>query len=156
VPPNLVSDPWRQKLPPRLIPAAFAVLPDWQLISGHDGERTGSVPDIHGERDAFGIRSLNVHAPIVIGREITLPAMGRPRLRLKLCTDPGQIWKLEARHGERLLKAEEIKDETHPDHWKTIEIDLTPAAGQPGWLTVRLTCVNGDHVLWWKGAEVVF
>jgi hypothetical protein len=63
------------------------------LVSGHDGERTGSVPDIHGERDAFGFRCLNVHAP---------------------------------------------------------------AAGNPGWLTFRMTCTSGDHVLRWKGAEAVF
>ena len=83
--------------------------------------------------------------------------MGRPRLRLRLGNDAGQVWKLEARHGEQVLKTEEIKDETHKDRWKTIEIDLAPAAGKSGWLTVRAAkSTNGDHVLWLKGAEVVF
>jgi hypothetical protein len=127
-----------------------------QLTSGHDGDRTGLVPGIHGERDVLGVRSLNVQSPIVLAREITLPAMGRPRLRLRLGTDGGQVWKLDVRHGEQVLQADEIKDETHPDRWKTLEVDLTPAAGQSGWLSVRLTCANGDHALWLKAAEVVY
>ena len=58
--------------------------------------------------------------------------------------------------NDQLLKAEEIKDETHKDRWKTLEIDLTPAAGQSGWLTIDARSQNGDHALWWKEAEVVF
>jgi outer membrane protein assembly factor BamB len=154
--PEYSSDPWRQKIPPAVRNAAFRVLPDWLLTSGFDGDRTGLVADIHGERDVLGVRSLNVHAPIVLAREISLPAMGRPRLRLRMGTDGGQVWKLEARHGDQLLKTEEIKDETHPDRWKTIEIDLSLAAGKTGWLSVKLTCANGDHVLWLKSAEIVY
>jgi hypothetical protein len=154
--PQYVSDPWRQRIPSAVCNAAFRVLPDWQFTSGHDGDRTGLVPEVHGERDVLGVRSLNVHAPILLAREITLPAMGRPRLRLRMGTDGGQVWKLEVRHGEQVLKSEEIKDETHPDRWKTIEVDLSPAIGKSGWLAVKLTCANGDNVLWLKGAEVVY
>jgi outer membrane protein assembly factor BamB len=150
------GDPWRGRIPPKLTAAAFQVLPDWQLVSGIEGDRTGLVPEIHGEKDVLGLRTQGAVAPIVLGREITLPTMGRPRLRVRLGNDAGQIWKLEVRHGEQLLRAEEIKDETHQDRWKTIEIDLAPAAGKTGWLTVRLQCANGDNVLWLKGAEVVF
>jgi hypothetical protein len=154
--PQVASDPWRQRIPLAVRQAAYRVLPDWQLTSGHDGDRTGLVPEIHGERDVLGVRSLNVQSPIVLAREITLPAMGRPRLRLRLGTDGGQVWKLDVRHGEQVLQADEIKDETHPDRWKTLEVDLTPAAGQSGWLSVRLTCANGDHAIWLKAAEVVY
>jgi hypothetical protein len=156
VPPAVFNDPWREHVPARLTTAGYAVLPDWQLLSGGEGDRTGLVADVHGEKDVLGVRSLGAAAPIVLGREITLPAMGRPRLRIRLGTDGGQTWKLEARHGEQVLRSEEIKDQTHPDRWKTIEIDLAPAAGNSGWLTIRLQSTNGDHVLWLKGAEVVF
>ena len=40
--------------------------------------------------------------------------------------------------------------------WKTIEVDLSPALGTAGWLTIRAQSVGGDHVLWGKSAEVVF
>jgi hypothetical protein len=156
VPPPVLNDPWRQRVPARLTAAAYAVLPDWQLLSGAEGDRTGLVPEIHGEKDVLGVRSQGAPAPIVLARQITLPAMGRPRLRVRLGGDPGQTWKLEVRHGEQSLKQEEIKDQTHPDRWKTIEIDLSPAAGNSGWLTLRLQSTSGDHVLWLKGAEVVF
>jgi outer membrane protein assembly factor BamB len=157
VPPAVAGDPWRQRVPPRLTTAAFQVVPDWQLSSGgEDRDRTGLVPDVHGEKDVLGVRSLGAATPILLAREITLPAMGRPRLRLRLATDAGQSWKLEARHGQHVLRSEEIKDQTHPDRWKTIEIDLSPAAGQSGWLTVRVQSTGGDHVLWLKSAEVLF
>jgi hypothetical protein len=135
--------------------AAFQTLPDWRLVSGVEGDRTGLVSEIHGEKDVLGVRSTGA-SPIILAREIKLPAMDRPRLRLRLASDAGHVWKLEVRLGEQLLKTEEIKDETHKDRWKTIEVDLASASGQSGWLTVRLQSTNGDHVAWWKGAEVVY
>ncbi|HZN33838.1 MAG TPA: PQQ-binding-like beta-propeller repeat protein, partial [Pirellulaceae bacterium] len=149
------SDPWRQRLPGELTQAAWELLGDWQLISAQGGDRTGRVAEVHGERDVLGLRASGAW-PVVLARELTIPKQGRPRLRLKLGNDGGQLWKLEVRHGERLLKTEEFKDETHKDRWKTLEIDLTPAAGHAGWLTIDARSANGDHVLWWKDAEVLF
>ncbi len=155
VPPAVSANPWLARVPSQLTSAAYAVLPDWRLFCGVDGDRTGLVPEVHGERDVFGVRSTGA-MPIVLAREIKLTAMDRPRLRLRLASDGGQVWKLAVRVGEQVLKTEEIKDETHPDRWKTIEIDLAPAAGTSGWLAVELQSANGDHTLWWKGAEVVY
>jgi hypothetical protein len=109
------------------------------------------VDDVHGERGVLGLR----HAgdwPIVLARELTVPPQGQPRLRLRLASDAGQHWKLEVRLGEKLLTAAEFKDE--PDRWKTLEIDLTPSAGHSGWLTIEAKSQSGDHVLWWKAAEL--
>ncbi|MEX2173461.1 MAG: PQQ-binding-like beta-propeller repeat protein, partial [Pirellulaceae bacterium] len=153
-PAGVLDDPWRQRVPVPLREASYAVLPDWQLLSGHDGDRTGLVAEAHGEKGVLGVRSTRA-APVVLGREIALPAMGRPRLRLRLATDAGHRWKLEVRLGQQVLKTEEINDQTHPDRWITIEIDLTPAAGQSGWLTAGLQS-EGDHALWLKSAEVIF
>jgi hypothetical protein len=155
LPPSLARDPWLVRIPPRLTVAAFQTLPDWRLVSGVEGDRTGLVSEIHGEKDVLGVRSTGA-SPIILAREIKLPAMDRPRLRLRLASDAGHVWKLEVRLGEQLLKTEEIKDETHKDRWKTIEVDLASASGQSGWLTVRLQSTNGDPVAWWKGAEVVY
>ncbi len=155
VPPAVTSNPWLARVPPQLTAAAWSVLPDWRLFSGVDGDRTGLVPEAHGEKDVFGVRSTGA-TPIVLAREIKLPAMDRPRLRLRIANDGGQVWKLAVRLGEQVLKTEEIKDETHKDRWKTIEIDLAPAAGHSGWLAIELQAASGDHTLWWKGAEVVY
>ena len=154
-PPAIAADPWLARVPAQLTAAAWSVLPDWRLMSGADGDRTALVVEAHGEKEVLGIRSTGA-TPIVLAREIRLPAMDRPRLRLRFANDGGQVWKLAVRLGEQVLKTEEIKDETHPDRWKTIEIDLAPAAGRTGWLSVELQSTNGDHTLWWKGAEVVY
>lgn len=155
VPLAVTANAWLQRIPAQLTSAAYKVLPDWRLLRGSDGDRTALVPEAHGEKDVFGVRSTGATS-IVLAREIKLPAMDRPRLRLRFANDPGQVWKLAVRLGEQVLKAEEIKDETHKDRWKTIEVDLAPAAGQSGWLAVELQSANGDHTLWWKGAEVVY
>jgi hypothetical protein len=155
VPRAVTTNPWLQRIPPGLTAAAYQLLPDWRLLRGSDGDRTGVVPDAHGEKDVFGVRSSGATS-IVLAREIKLPAMDRPRLRLRFANDGGQVWKLAVRLNEEVLKAEEIKDETHKDRWKTIEVDLAPAAGKSGWLAVELQSASGDHTLWWKGAEVVY
>ncbi|MCI0357220.1 MAG: PQQ-like beta-propeller repeat protein [Planctomycetaceae bacterium] len=155
VPLAVTANPWLSRIPPQLTTAAYQVLPDWRLLRASDGDRTGLVPEAHGERDVFGVRSTGATS-IVLAREIKLPAMDRPRLRLRFANDAGQVWKLAVRLGEQVLKTEEIKDDTHKDRWKTIEVDLAPAAGQSGWLAVELQSTNGDHTLWWKGAEVVY
>ena len=134
---------------------AFDVLGDWQLVSSAGGDRTGRVDDVHSEKKVLGLR----HAgpwPVTLARELTVPLQGRPRLRLRLCTDAGQHWKIDVRHGQKLLKSEDIKDDTHKDRWKTLQIDLSPAAGASGWLTITARSQSGDHVLWWKEAEVLF
>jgi outer membrane protein assembly factor BamB len=151
----VAANPWLARVPPQLTATAWKVLPDWRLLCGADGERTGLVPEAHGEKDVLGIRSTGA-TPIILAREIKLPAMDRPRLRLRFANDGGQAWKLAVRLGEQVLKTEEIKDETHRERWKTIEIDLAPAAGRSGWLAVELQAASGDHTLWWKGAEVVY
>ena len=83
LPASLATDPWRQRLPAKLSVAAWQVLPDWQLLSGLDGDKTGLAADIHGEKDVLGIRS-TAPAPIILGREIALPASGKPRLRVRI------------------------------------------------------------------------
>jgi outer membrane protein assembly factor BamB len=155
LPPAVATNPWLARVPPQLTAAAWAVLPEWRLLCGAVGDRTGLMPEVHGEREVFGVRSTGA-TPIVLAREITLPAMDRPRLRLRFANDGGQHWKLTVRLGEQVLKKEEIKDDTYKERWKTIEIDLASAAGQSGWLAIELQAANGDHTLWWKGAEVAY
>ena len=93
---------------------------------------------------------------MTLGREVTVPAMGQPRLRLKIATDPGQNWKLEVRHGTQVLRTDEMTDEKFPDRWKTLEIDLSPVAGKSAWLQFRAQSTNGDHVLYIERAELLF
>jgi outer membrane protein assembly factor BamB len=160
-PPTLLraaSDPWLQRVPRHLTAAAATVLPAWQLWSGESGDRTGMVSDVHGQHRVLGVRSTGAW-PIVLGRELE-PADTPSRLRLRLATDGGQTWKVEVRLGTRLIAEVEITDASHPDRWKTLDIELPPAveshdaAGRSTWLTVRAQSKSGDHVLWVQQAEI--
>jgi outer membrane protein assembly factor BamB len=152
-------DPWRQRIPRPLSSAAATLLPDWQLLSGEAGDRTGIVSDVHGQHGVLGIRSTGAW-PILLGRQV--PSAERPsRLRLHLATDGGQIWKVKVRLGALLVADMEVTDASHPDRWKTLDIDLQPV-GAPGeklegsaWLTIRAQSKSGDHVLWIQRAELV-
>jgi hypothetical protein len=156
IPPEYLGDPWRQRIVPILTQTAWQRLGgDWLLHSGQAGDRTGLVDDAHGVPKVLGVRSTGAW-PIVLAREVTVPAQGKPRLRLRIANDAGQTWKLETRHGAQVIATEEITDAKFPDRWKTIEIDLTPVAGKSGWLSFRAQCTNGDHVLYVERAELVF
>ena len=65
-------------------------------------------------------------------------------------------WKLQVNVGDQLVQELEVKDETHPDRWKTLEIELAPAAGKQGWLTVSAVHSGGNpSPLYWKTLELV-
>jgi outer membrane protein assembly factor BamB len=156
VPLAYLNDPWRQRLPPNLPPAAFHRLgSDWLLLSGQGGDRTGTVDDAHGVQRVLGVRSTAAW-PVAVGREVTVPTQGKPRLRMRIANDAGQTWKLETRHGSEIIATEEITDAKYADRWKTIEIDLSAARGKTGWLTFRAQSTNGDHVLYIERVELVF
>ncbi|MDX1946361.1 MAG: PQQ-binding-like beta-propeller repeat protein [Pirellulaceae bacterium] len=150
---NLPLDPWRPRVPPRLREQAARALPDWQLVSGQDGEKTGLLAEMHGERDVLGIRS-SATSPIVIGREVAFPPTGEPRLNLRLGNDAGQTWNVQVRLAGQLLKTETITDGTHKDRWKTLVIDLFPALGKEGWLTIQAQSPSGDVPLWIRSVEL--
>jgi hypothetical protein len=115
------------------------------------------MPEAHGEKDVVGLRA-TAQSPVVFARQISLPAGGKPRLRIRVGNDPGQNWKLTVAFGNKELHAVDITDKTHPDRYKQLEIDMSPVAGQSGTLVVQAQFVStGDATaLFWKALEVVF
>ena len=112
------------------------------------------VDDVHGVQKVLGVRSTGAW-PIVIAREVTVPT---PATRACGCGSPmtpARPGSSKRAHGTQVLNTEEITD-ANPDRWKTIEIDLSPVAGQTGWLTFRAQSTNGDHVLYVERVELVF
>ena len=155
--PEPARDIWLRHVPPPLAAAAASVARDWQLVSGLAGDRTGLVPEAHGETNILGIR-LNSQTPLALARQISLAAGSKAKLRLRVANDPGHHWKLEVRLGERMVQTVDISDQTHPDRWKTIEVDLSSLAGTSGMLVVSGRFVSGggnETVTFWKAAELV-
>jgi hypothetical protein len=156
LPGPIVRNPWTQRVAPPLVATTYSKLAgDWLLLSGQAGDRTGLIDGVHGVNGALGLRSTAAW-PVVLSREVAIPEHGQPRLRLRIGTDPGTIWKIEVRHGNEVLYADEINDTKFPDRWKTIQIDAASAGGKSGWLTIRAQATNGDHVLFVESAELVF
>ncbi|MFN0018149.1 MAG: PQQ-binding-like beta-propeller repeat protein [Pirellulaceae bacterium] len=148
---------WSRNLASNQQAAARKFLPDWQLLASSPGDRTGLMPEAHGEKDVLGLRATAI-SPVVFSRQITLPGGGKPRLRIRVGNDPGQNWKLLVSFGDKQLHAVDITDATHPDRYKQLEIDLSPVAGQSGNLVVQAQFVStGDATaLFWKALEVLF
>jgi|GEM_PF-1206076 len=153
-PPSSESTAW-QSTPPAVAAVATSKFPSWQLISAMAGDKTGLVADVHGEKDILGTRSQSGW-PTTWARSISLPPDSKRRLRLRVGTDSGMQFKVQVHVGEKLVQELEVKDETHPDRWKNLEIDLSPAAGNEGWLTVTAVHSGGNpSPFYWKTLELV-
>jgi hypothetical protein len=152
-----VEQLWSRNLAPNQQIAARKFFPDWQLLASTPGDRTGLIPEAHGEKDVLGLRA-TAQSPVVFARQLTLPAGGKPRLRIRVGNDPGQNWKLRVSFGDKQLHLVDITDATHPDRYKQLEIDLSPVAGQSGNLVLEAQFVStGDATaLFWKALEILF
>jgi outer membrane protein assembly factor BamB len=151
------GDLWRRNLPPALATAAASAFPKWELLSGQIGERTGILPEAHGERDLLGVRT-NPQWPIAFARAVEIPAGAKPRLKLRIGNDAGHDWKIEVRFGDRVVQSIDVNEQAYPDRWKTLEVDLSSLAGQSGTLVVCGRFVKGGEnqtVTFWKTLEVV-
>jgi hypothetical protein len=154
---RLVEDVWLRHVPEDLAGACAKTLPDWQLLSGQVGDRTGLVPEAHGENNVLGLRT-NPQWPIALARQVTIPAGAKARLRLRVGNDAGHHWKVDIRFGDQTVQAIEITDQAYPDHWKTLEVDLSGLAGQSGTLVVCGRFVSGggnQTVTFWKSVELL-
>jgi outer membrane protein assembly factor BamB len=154
---TLAGDLWLAHVPPELSVAAARVVPQWQILSGQVGERTGLVAEAHGETNVLGART-NPQWPVALARAVTIPAGANARLRLRVGNDAGHHWKVEVRFGDRLVQAIEVTDQAYPDRWKSLEFDLSSLAGQSGTLVVCGRFVSGggnQTVTFWKSVELV-
>jgi len=144
-----------QHAPPAIAAVATSQFPAWRLISAMPGDRTGLVADAHGETDVLGTRSQSGW-PTTWARPISLPSDSHRRLRMRVGTDPAMQFKLQVHVGETLVQELEVKDEDYPDRWKQFEIDLSPAAGKEGWLTISAVHSGGPpSPFYWKTLELV-
>jgi hypothetical protein len=154
---SAIEQVWSRNVPANQQAAARKFFPDWQLFASTPGDRTGLMPEVHGEKDVLGLRA-TAQSPVVFARQVTLPAGSKPRLRIRVGNDPGQNWKLTAAFGDKELQAVNLTDATHPDRYKQLEIDLSSVAGQTGTLVVQAQFVStGDATaLFFKALEILF
>lgn len=154
--PRDAPDVWTRHVDERLAAAAAKIMPEWRILHGEFGDGAGLIPEVHGERQVVGLRFRNT-GPITIGREVSLPAKSKPRLRLRFGNETSHVWKVEVRFRGQAIWSQETNPSHSPQPWKQFEVDLAQVAGQQGWLTVRgFLPQGGDAPLYWKTLEIVF
>ena len=131
--------------------------PDWCLLCAASRDGFGQIADIHGEKDVVALPA-DGNAPVVLGRQLVVPKSGNPRLRLRFGNDPNHNWRLTVRHGDAILHEADIEWSKQQEVWKDQTVDLKPAAGRSGWLTIEASFLShGDHTrTYWKRISVEF
>jgi hypothetical protein len=156
-PTPVVADLWTRHIPLPLQQETVRLLGDWRWFSA---ELVGPKPvevNRWGEAESLGIRARR-QTPATLVRHTGLPAGSSPKLRLRVGNDPNQPWNLEVRmNGTRVVRRE-FTAQTDPQPWKQLELDLRPAAGTTGWLTIEAQTREGHETadVFWKQVEIVF
>lgn len=158
--PEKVGSPkgaWTKHIPAELHNAAADMFAGWQILSAEPAEIRAIEPEWHGQHDVLATRSKH-DTPVTIARKLSVPEGGKPLLRLMVGNEPGQHWQLEVRLNGNPVHTHEFTAQSDPQHWKSVEIDLSPVAGQSGWLVVEGKFKQGgDHAaIFWKRIEIVF
>jgi hypothetical protein len=146
--------PWMANVATPEIRDAFArTLPDWRLISTVV-DSSMFLADAHGEKDMARLTS-KADAPTVVGRYLEIPS-GSPKLAMRIGSEPSHHWKWIVRLGDQVLHEQVEEWEKNPQVWKDVTVDLSPAAGKKGWLTVEAQFIQRADRSWtyWKRLDV--
>ena len=152
-----VVNPWDANTQEELRAAVSNRFPEWTLLSAVQPDGFELVDDAHGEKNLVALPAYGSE-PTVLGRELTVPKTGQPRLRLRVGNEPNHPWRLTVRLGEEVVMVKEMKWDAQPEAWQNVSVDLNTVAGQSGWLTVEARHVGGgDHVrTYWKQLDLQF
>lgn len=153
------SDPdiWTEHVNDELRAAAEKVVPQWELLATAHYGGFGFVPQVHGEKQLVALPANNV-SPVVFARRIRVPQSGKPKLKMRLGSEPHNNWQLVVRFGEKVLLEKDMEWSKNPNVWKDVAVDLAGVRGQQAWLTVEARFVShGDHTrTYWKRLELAF
>lgn len=79
---------------------------------------------------------LDRQKPMVLKRQIAVPAGKKTRIEADVSHHPGCDWQFRVRVNDRFAADEVISEGTTTGHWKSVKVDLTRYAGQT--ITVEL------------------
>jgi hypothetical protein len=147
---------WTSQIAAPLRTAVREHFPGWTLLGGEMAGKVVLVADWHGERDVAAVRVARGR-PCVLARRISIPTGARARLRLRVGGEPYYHWKLNVRFAGEQTFQREITAKSEPQHWKNIQVDLSPFAGRQGWITIEAHQAGGGNsiTLHWKDVELV-
>ncbi len=151
------TNAWAKHIPGELYNAAADMFAGWQILCVDPTDARAVEPEWHGQHDVLATRSRH-DTPVTFARKLSVPEGGKPLLRLMVGNEPSQHWQLEVRLNGNPVHTHEFTAQSDPQHWKPVEIDLSPVASQSGWLVVEGKFKHGsDHTaIFWKKIEIVF
>lgn len=154
---KIATNAWAKHIPADLHDATADIFAGWQVLCVEPSGTRAVEPEWHGQHDVLVTRS-KYDTPVVFARKLSVPAGGKPQLRLMVGNEPGQHWQLDVRLKGKPVHTQEFTAQSDPQHWKSVEIDISPVAGQSGWLVVEGKFKHGgDHAaIFWKKIEIVF
>jgi len=154
---EIATNAWTKHVPTGLHDAAADMFAGWQVLSVESSSTRAVEPEWRGQHDVLATRS-KYDTPVIFARKLSVPEGGKPLLRLMVGNEPGQHWQLDVRLNGTPVHTHEFTAQSDPQHWKSVEIDLSPVTGQSGWLVVEGKFKQGgDHAaIFWKRIEIVF
>lgn len=154
---KIPTNAWAKHIPDELHNAAAHMFAGWQILCVDPTDTRAVEPEWHGQQEVVATRS-KYDTPVAFARKLSVPEGGKPLLRLLVGNEPSQHWQLEVRLNGTPVHTHDFTAQSDPQHWKSVEIDLSPVAGQTGWLVVEGKFMQGgDHAaIFWKKIEIVF
>ena len=104
--------------------------PDWVVAECADNPLLGLKTSLQGRASVFVTTPASSDAPCRLTRVIDLAGKARALLRLEVGHFPGGSWDLVVRANNQELARQTISDESAPEVWTEIEVNLSAYAGQ--------------------------
>ena len=125
------------------------VAPGWTLSNcGQDMGAPSLLGEFAGKRNVLITHPLNPDTASVLSREIAVPAGKKTMLKLTVGHHPQGDWLLQVKADGKVLEERTVGNETAPDGWLDLSVDLSPHAGK----TVALELVNQPTGWAWEAA----
>ena len=146
---------WNRSTEAPLREAAATVLPKWTLLGGRTDGQTGIQPEWQQEKTVLSTLS-TPGRPLELVRRIQVPAMGSPKLRLRVSNDPAGKWQLLVHIGGRKVLEQEIDQTFTGGGLKIVDIELKPFAGQQVWVVISQIDGGGPQpYAKWKRLQLI-
>ena len=133
------------------------IAPWWQIDNCALRGDLGLRKEASGRQNVFMSIPTYYEVPCRLQTTTTLPKSDNVKLQLVVGRHPQGSWQLIVRVNEIEVFTSPIDNTTAPDLWKTVEVDLTPWAGQKVRLQVCQAGLNGPRngQAYWESIKIV-
>lgn len=132
--------------PVDLSSAVNGFAPGWRVRDCGSDMSPGIVADWRGRETVLVTHPLSATNACVLFRQVSVPVDRTTTLRALVSHYPAGDWLLVVRADGKELHRQVVGKETAPDGWLTVNVDLTPLAGQ----TVALEVLNQPNGWSWE------